>query len=92
MESTKYKLTDWMDIAERKDNKEKLNPIDAFLYKYSPASGEDKFREDLLRAINYEDQESKVFRNTEIVGKFIDHCKENNVEISDEIYESFFKI
>lgn len=34
--------------------------------------------------------EDDTDRNSEVVSNFIDHCKENGIEIPEEVFESFF--
>ena len=91
-ESTKQKLADYEDISERRDNREEINPIDKFLLDNEPAGVErsELFRNQLLEAINYEDEESKTERNTNVVSSFIEHCKSQGIEIPDTLFESYF--
>ncbi len=92
MESTKQKLADYMEISARVDNKEEINPIDQFLLDNEPAGIEEseKFRKQLLEAINFEDEEMKTERNTNVVASFMEHCKEEGIEIPDTMFESYF--
>jgi hypothetical protein len=92
MESTKQKLADYMEISERVDNNEEINPIDKFLLDNEPAGIEEseKFRKQLLEVINFEDAESKTERNTNVVASFMEHCKKEGIEIPDTIFESYF--
>lgn len=91
-ESTKKYFAEWIIISDRDDEKEELNPIDRFLLDNEPAGKEnfEKFRNQLLEAINFEDEEYRTDRNATIIGEFIEHCKENNFGIPDYLFESFF--
>lgn len=51
---------------------------------------ENRFREDLIKALNYETEEDKMFRNGEVIASFIEHCEENGLEIPLSFYESYF--
>lgn len=81
-----------MEISERVYNKEEINPIDQFLLDNEPAGIEEseKFRKQLLEAINFEDEETKLERNTNVVASFMEHCKEEGIEIPDTMFESYF--
>lgn len=93
MESTKQKLSDYEDIDRRAQNEEELNPIDQFLLDNEPAGfeEEEKFRAQLLAAINYEDEETKTERNTVVIASFMEHCKKEGIEIPDTLFESYFR-
>lgn len=93
MESTKNKLLSYLDISDKNEVGEKLNPIDKFLYEHTPLvpmREENRFREDLIKALNYETEEDKMFRNGEVIASFIEHCEENGLEIPLSFYESYF--
>jgi len=91
MESTKDTFLSWIEISELVDNGEELNPIDQFIYDWTPAGEEEnEFRSKLFEIVNFEDEEFKTERNTKVVSSFIDHCKENGIEIPDSLFESYF--
>lgn len=91
MESTKDNFLSWIEISEMVDKGEELNPIDQFIYDNSPASeDESKFREQLFKAVGFENEETKTERNTNVVASFMEHCKSEGVELPDTLFESYF--
>lgn len=91
MESTRNNLLSWEEISKMVDDNEELNPIDQFIYDQSPAGeSEYTFRVQLFNAVNYEDEEEKTERNVSVVNSFMEHCKENGIEIPDSLFESYF--
>jgi hypothetical protein len=68
MESTKDNFLSWIEVSEKVDKGEVLNPIDQFIYDNSPAGNdeEDKFRDQLFKSIGFESEEAKTERNTKI--------------------------
>jgi len=90
MESTRSKFLSHEEIGELRDREEDLNPIDQFLWDNSPMEDEEKFRSQLFSALTYEDMESKTERNAKVVADFMEHCKENGLEIPDSFFESYF--
>ena len=69
-----------------------LSPVDEFVYHNEPAEENESrlFREQLLSAINHETVEQETERNVRIVSSFINHCKEEGLEIEEKYFESFF--
>ena len=91
MESTKDNFLAWIEISEKVDNGEDLNPIDQFIYDNSPAGDDEvKFREQLFNAIGFENEETKTERNTNVVSSFMEHCKTEGIKIPDNVFESYF--
>lgn len=90
MESTKAKFLSHDEIGDLKERGEELNPIDRFLWDNSPMENEETFRKQLFEAVNFEDLETKTDRNANVVADFMEHCKENGLEIPDTFFESYF--
>ena len=91
MESTKSKLVGYDEILDRLEEKLDINPIDRFLHDNEPAGVKGiKFREQLLEALNFEDEETKTERNVKVVNSFIEHCKDEGLEIPEALFESYF--
>ncbi|PHR71013.1 MAG: hypothetical protein COA67_07385 [Lutibacter sp.] len=91
MESTKHNFLQWIEISEMVDKGEELNPIDQFIHDNTPAGDDEtKFREQLFKAVNYENDEAKTDRNTNTVAAFMEHCKSADFEIPDSMFETYF--
>lgn len=89
MESTKSKFLSREEILKLIGRGDALNPIDELLWLHEPVHG-DKYRDQVYAAVNYEDEETRADRNTNVVAQFMEHCKENGLEIPDSFFESFF--
>lgn len=90
MESTKSNFLSHDEIGNLKERGEELNPIDRFLWDNSPMEDEEVFRKQLFEAVNFEDLESKTDRNAKVVADFMAHCKNNDLDIPDTLFESYF--
>lgn len=47
---------------------------------------------ELFEIVNFEYEEITTEHNTKVVSSFMDHCKENGIEIPDSLFESYFDV
>lgn len=90
--SNKSKLASFDEVVRCQHYLGELNPMDELILFSSPTNPLDlkDFRERLLRAINHESEEEKMERNGKVVAQFMEHCKDEGIEIPDSMYESYF--
>ena len=57
-QSTKSNFLSHDEIGDLREAGKKLNPIDQFLWDYSPVDDEQLFREQLFEAVNFEEPDA----------------------------------